>query len=119
MFQVLYGKHQQPLHLVGGKTKVLTKEDVLVRKIDGTLIPKDINVGTEEEPEYIKMTPLVFGEILKLGKLKTPNEREQMIIKLLSEHLIEPKLTVEEILESNNILIQKFINAMNELSNIK
>lgn len=104
---------------MGGKIKILTKEDVLVRKIDGTLIPKDINVGTEENPEFVKMTPLVFGEILKLGKLKTPDEREKMIVQLLSEHLIEPKLTVEEILESNNVLIQKFINAMNELSNIK
>jgi hypothetical protein len=111
--------HQQPLHLVGGKTKVLTKEDVLIRKLDGTLIPKDINVGTEENPEYIKMTPLVFGEILKLGKLKTPAERETMIIKLLSEHLVEPQLTVEEILESDNVLIQKFIGAMNELSQLK
>jgi hypothetical protein len=101
------------------KINYLTKDKILVRQGDGSLIAKEINIGTDEEPQYIKMTPLVFGEILKLGRTRSNEEREKMVIQLLSEHLIEPKLTVEEIMDSDNVIIQKLIDAMNTLSSAK
>lgn len=104
----------------------LTKDKIMVRNENGKLEPQEINLGTETEPETILMTPLVYGEILELGNVHTGEATGKMpvgassdfILKLLAKHLIEPKMSVEELKQGNHKYVNRLINEMNKISNL-
>ena len=100
--------------------KILTKDDIILRTADGKLKSQEVNVGSEEDPKFVKMFPLTFGEILKLGRIpkEQVEEKEKLIIQFVSEHVIEPKLTVEDIENGDNITMQSIIRELNKISKL-
>lgn len=82
---------------IPGKMAYLKKEEIMFdRDEKGDLIPKDILLDLPGNPS-IKLIPLTRGEIKKiLQETKGGETSRQQENQIMVEHIVIPKLTIEE-----------------------
>jgi len=76
----------------------LIKDEILIKRNEnGELLPIDVTLELLEEKPNIQLVPLTKGDIQELYSTESKTERFEIENRLISEHLVNPKLTIEEV----------------------
>ena len=76
----------------------LNKDEVLIKRNEkGELLPVDVTLELLEDKSIVQLIPLTKGDIQELYSIESKTERFEIENRLISEHLVNPKLTIEEV----------------------
>jgi len=89
-------------------TEFLTKDQLLhLRGENGKILPQTVELELIEGKPNVKLIPLTKGQIVEISSKTKENSSKEFsddqTEELISKHLVEPQVTVQELKESGKV----------------